>query len=153
MVSIGERETNLVKRALCVLSIVLAFGVSRAVAQKAHTPAKGSAERAAILDALRGPVSKELKQKVTFLADNLFKVQGDWAFIAGQARNEQGGDVNWKITEYQKRIDVDAFENNLFALLRKRNGKWRVVTYMIGCTDVCYLTWPKEYGAPKAIIK
>jgi hypothetical protein len=152
-VIIEEMETNLVKRVLCVLSLVLAFGVSRAVAQKVYTPEKGSAERAAIMDALRGPVSKELKQKVAFLTDSSFKVQGDWAFIGGQVRGEQGGDVNWKITEYQQRIDVDAFDNNIFALLRKRNGKWRVVTYLIGCTDVCYLTWPKEYRAPKAIFK
>ncbi|MDQ3907785.1 MAG: hypothetical protein M3268_05515 [Acidobacteriota bacterium] len=138
---------------LCLLSLVLAFGVSRGAAQKVYTPEKGSAERASIMDALRGPVSKELKQKVTFLADRSFKVEGDWAFIAGQVKGENGGDVNWKITEYQKRIDVDAFDNNIFALLRRRGGRWRVVTYMIGCTDVCYLTWPKEYGAPKAIFK
>ena len=146
-------ETNLVKRVLCVLSLVLALGASRVVAQKAYTPEKGSAERAAIMDALREPVSKELKQKVTFVADSPFKVQGDWAFLAGRVKGENGGEVDWKITEYQQRINVDAFDNNIFALLRKRNGRWRVVTYMIGCTDVCYLTWPKDYAAPKAIFR
>ena len=106
-----------------------------------------------ILNALSVPVSKELKQKVSFSTDEKFTVQKNWAFVAGQVRNQRGGNPNWKITDYQKRIDVDAFEDNLFALLKKTNGKWRVVAYLIGCTDVCYLDWDKEYKAPKALFK
>jgi hypothetical protein len=136
----------------CFLLLIFAFSVSAVFAQKAYTPAKNSPERAEILAALRAPVSKDLKQPVSFLATN-FKAQGNWAFVGGQARNAKGGKPNWKITEYQKRIDVDAFEDNLFALLKKSGGKWRVVTYMIGCTDVCYLNWDKEYKAPGAIFK
>ena len=142
----------MLKRNVCCLLLVVAFSVSTAFAQKTYTPAKNSPERAAILDALRIPVSKELKQPVSFLATN-FKVQGNWAFVGGRARNAKGGEPNWKITEYQQRIDADSFEDNLFALLKKTGGKWRVVTYMIGCNDVCYLEWDKEYKAPGAIFK
>ena len=60
-----------------------------------HTPDKDSPERKEIMDVLRIPVSKELKQDVVFAADR-FKVQDDWAFIAGKASNSQGGDVDWK---------------------------------------------------------
>lgn len=77
----------------------------------------------------------------------------NWAFVVGQARDGRGGAPNWKITEYRQRIDVDGFEDNLFALLKKSGGKWRVVTYMIGCNDVCYLGWDKKYKAPTAIFK
>lgn len=142
----------MLKKNICGLLLIFAFTAAAAFAQKVHTPAKNSTERSAILGALRVPVSKELKQEVSFLA-NAFKVQGNWAFVGGQAQNAKGGAPNWKITEYQKRIDVDSFEDNLFALLKKSGGKWRVVTYMIGCNDVCYLGWDKEYKAPPAIFK
>ncbi len=142
----------MLKRNVCCLLLIFASGVTAAFAQKTSAPAKGSPERAAILDALRAPVGKELKQEVSFLTTN-FKVQGNWAFVGGQARNAKGGKPNWKITEYQERIKADSFEDNLFALLKKTGGKWRVVTYMIGCNDVCYLGWDKEYKAPGAIFK
>lgn len=137
---------------ICGLLLIFAFSISAIFAQKTYTPAKNSRERAAILNVLRVPVTKELKQEVSFLAPN-FKVQGNWAFVGGQARNAKGGEPNWKITEYQKTIDVDGFEDNLFALLKKTGGKWKVVTYMIGCNDVCYLGWDKQYKAPKAIFE
>jgi hypothetical protein len=137
------------KKSVISLCIVLVLSFS-AFAQKAYTPEKGSAERTAILNALRVPVEKELKQKIHFSLNN-FKVQGIWAFIDGAPQNMSGGEPNFKGTDYQKRIDVDAFDNNIFALLKKTGGKWKVVAYQIGCTDVCYLPWAKDYKAPKAI--
>ena len=134
------------------LLLIMAFCVSAAVAQKTYTPAENSTERAAILKALSIPVSKELKQKITFSTEK-FKVQGNWAFIEGQPKNAKGGDVNWKITKYQEFIDNGDFEEGLFALLKKTNGKWRVVTYMLNCHDVCYLGWGTKYKAPKAIFQ
>jgi hypothetical protein len=107
-------------------------------------------ERKAVLDALRIPVEKELKQKIVFKVDN-FKVQGNWAFVGGEPQNPSGGKPNYKNTPYQEAIDADMFDNNFFALLKKTCRKWKVVRYEIGCTDVCYATWWKEYKAPKAI--
>lgn len=121
-----------------------------AFAQTVYTPAKGSTERTAILDALRAPVEKELKQKIQFSIDN-FKVSGNWAFLGGTPQNMSGGRPNYRNTPYWEAINDGMFDNNFFALLRKTSGKWRVVTYAIGCTDVCYATWWKQYKAPKAI--
>jgi hypothetical protein len=115
-----------------------------------YTPEKNSPERKAIADALRVPVSKELKQEVIFEIDKL-KVQGDWAFISGQPKAAGGGEPNWKITKYQAFIDNGDFEEGLYGLLKKTDGKWSVVKYMMNCHDVCYLGWDKEYKAPKAI--
>ena len=117
-----------------------------------YTPEVKSAERTAIFDALRVPVAKELKQDVSFIADKL-RVQGDWAFVAGKARNAQGGAPDWKITKYQEMIDNGDFEDNLFALLKKSGDRWSVVTYTMNCMDVCYLGWDKEFKAPKAIFE
>ncbi len=126
---------------------VLAGGSS---AQSVHTPDKGSPERKAILDALRIPVERDLKQKVVFVADN-FRVQGTWAFVSGTPQNSSGGDPDYSKTKYADQVDSGAFDNNFFALLRKTGGRWKVTHYLIGCTDVCYLDWWSRYKAPKAI--
>jgi hypothetical protein len=132
--------------------LIFAFSFTTAFAQGTGTLAENSTEKAAVLKALSVPVSKDLKQNTTFSTEKL-KVQGNWAFVSGQARNTNGGAPNWKLTRYQEFINSNDFEDNLFALLKKTNGKWRVVTYMMNCHDVCYLDWAKKYKAPKAIIE
>ena len=139
----------MLKKSLICISIILVLACA-AFAQKVYTPGKGSAERAAILNALRAPVEKELGQKIVFNVEN-FNVRGAWAFLSGDPQNTKGGRPNYRNTAYQEAIDADMFDNNFFALLRKTGGKWKVVTYAIGCTDVCYATWWRDYKAPKAI--
>lgn len=129
--------------------LMLAAG-SSAIAQSAYTPEKGSPERKAILDALRLPVERDLKQKVVFVADD-FKVLGNFAFVSGTPQNSTGGDPDYARTKYAEQFDTGAFDNNFFALLKKNAGKWRVTTYAIGCTDVCYADWWRRYRAPKAV--
>jgi hypothetical protein len=137
------------RKLLLISTTVLLFAVS-SLAQAAYTPEKGSPERKAILDALRVPVEKELKQRIIFVVDNL-KVQANWAFVGGQPQGADGERPNYAGTPYQEAIDADMFDNNYFALLKKTGGKWRVVTHAIGCTDVCYATWWRDHKAPKAI--
>jgi hypothetical protein len=139
----------MLKKSVFGLFVILAFA-SAALAQSAYTPAKNSAERTAILNALRLPIEKSLKQKIQFSIDS-FKVQGNWAFLNGAPQNASGSTPNYKNTPYQEAFDEGVFDNNFQALLKKTGGKWKVVTYAIGCTDVCYLTWWKNYKAPKAI--
>ena len=129
--------------------LLLAVAIA-AVAQTAYTPEKGSPERKAILDALRLPVERDLKQKVVFVADN-FKVQGNFAFVSGTPQNSSGEDPDYARTKYADQVDSGAFDNNFFALLKKTSGKWRVTHYLIGCTDVCYADWWRRFRAPKAI--
>ena len=142
----------MLKRNVCYLLLIFAFSVTTAFAQAADTPAANPPESAAVLSALSVPVSKDLKQKITFSTEKI-RVQGKWAFVSGQVKNAKGSAPNWKLTKYQEFIDSGDFEDNLFALLKKTNGKWRVVTYMMNCHDVCYLDWDKKYKAPKAIIE
>lgn len=135
------------KISLFITIIGLAFSVT---AQSAYTPEKGSPERKAILDALRIPVERDLKQKIVFVADN-FKVQGNWAFVGGTPRNAKGGSPDYSRTKYAEAENEGAFDNNFFALLKKTGGKWKVTTYAIGCTDVCFADWWSRYKAPKGI--
>lgn len=134
-------------RSLLFVLLVLSF-VSTAAAQSVYTPEKGSAERTAILDALRVPVKKALKQDIVFVTDN-FNVQGSWAFVSGRPTTPSGERPSLKGTAWDG--EEDLFDDNFFGLLRKRNGRWTVVTHALGCTDVCYADWWKRYKAPKAI--
>lgn len=127
--------------------VAFAIGVS---AQAVTTPEKGSAERKAIMDVVRVPVEKELKQKIVFVADS-FKVQGTWAFVSGSIQTPAGERPDLRNTEYAESAEAGAFDNNFFALLRKTGGKWKLTTHALGCTDVCYLDWWSKYKAPKAI--
>ncbi|MEO8572557.1 MAG: hypothetical protein ABI481_01200 [Pyrinomonadaceae bacterium] len=137
-------------RTLLIIAFVLISATLGAFGQSAHEPVKGSQERQAILDALRIPVESDLKQKIVFIADN-FSVQGNWAFIGGTPQGSSGETPDYRRTQYANAKESGAFDNNLFALLKKTAGKWKVVTYAIGCTDVCYADWWKRYRAPKAV--
>ncbi len=131
--------------------LVMAAALATTIAaQSVHTPDKGSPERKLILDALRTPVERDLKQKVVFVSEN-FNVYGNWAFIGGTPQNVNGGAPNYSRTQYADAEESGAFDNNFFALLKKTSGKWKVVTYAIGCTDVCYADWWRTYKAPKGV--
>jgi hypothetical protein len=117
-----------------------------------YVPEKGSTERKAIVDALRVPVEKHLKQPVVFKIDHL-KVQNNWAFLTGWPQKSDGSAIDYRLTVYQDAIDAGAFDDGIVALLRKVKNKWTVVQYVIGATDVPYVDWDKEYRAPKGIFR
>jgi len=119
-------------------------------AQSIRSPEKGSTERKAVLDALRSPVERDLKQDIAFVVEN-FNISGSWAFVSGSLQTSGGERPDFSRTQYAEAIANGAFDNNFFALLKKTKGKWKVVTHAIGCTDVCYVDWWRRYRAPKAI--
>jgi hypothetical protein len=137
---------------LCLSSAIAQGGGSLkpGTAAGPHVPEKGSAERKAIVDALRVPVGKQLKQPVIFKIDHL-KVQNAWAFLSGRPQNSNGSAIDYTDTVYQDAVDSGAFDDGIVALLRKVKGKWIVVQYVIGATDVPYVDWDKKYRAPKGI--
>lgn len=132
----------------CLVLTLAALAVAQD--EVAVTPAKDSIERMAIMNALRVPVEKELKQRVQFTIKN-FKMTETWAFINGEPLNLKSVKPDYAATPYQKAINAGAFENNYQALLKKTAGKWKVVTYLIGCTDVCWLDWDKKHKAPTVV--
>lgn len=117
-----------------------------------RTPERGSPERKAIVDALRIPIEKQLKQPVIFKIDHL-KVQSNWAFLLGSPQQPDGSAVDYTGTVYQDAVDAGAFDDGVIGLLRNVGGKWRVVQYVIGATDVPWVDWDKKYKAPKEIFK
>ena len=117
---------------------------------KLHSPAKGSPERQAILDALRVPVEKKLGQKVLFVVADI-KGQDRYAFMQGRPVQPSGASIDYSRTVYREAVAAGAFDDAIYALLRWSGGSWEVLTYDIGATDVTWLSWATDYGAPRAI--
>ena len=115
-----------------------------------YTPKRNSPVRKQLMNTLRVPVERKLRQKIIFRVNDL-KVYGDWAFLGGEPMARSGGKPNYRGTEFEEDVRSGMFDNNVFALFRKTGGRWTVVVHYIGCTDVCYAGWWKKHGAPKQI--
>ena len=133
-----------------VLMFVLV--AAQAFSAEPYTPAKSDPERKAIMDALRVPVKAELKRDVIFKVSRL-KVLDGWAFLAGVPLKPDGSEMEYKGTIHEEAIREGAFDGGIFALLRKQDGVWKPVRYIIGATDVPYVDWPQEFKAPAVIME
>lgn len=134
-----------------ILAVYL-FALTAAFAAEPHTPKTGSLERKAIADALRVPVKAELKKDVIFKVNRL-KVLNGWAFLAGVPLKPDGSEMDYRGTIHMEAINEGAFDGGIFALLQQRDGQWVTVRYIIGATDVPYVDWPQEFGAPGVIFE
>ncbi len=138
---------------LCMAVAVAMISLTpSAQGQEPHTPKSGSAERKGIVDALRIPVKKELKQDVIFKINRL-KVLGNWAFLSGVPLQPDSSEIDYTGTIHEEAIREGAFDGGIFALLKKTDGEWETVEYIIGATDVPYVDWPTEFKAPAAIFE
>jgi hypothetical protein len=112
----------------------------------------GDPLRRRLLDTLRPQVQRDLgDQPVQFMVDRL-RLQGDWAFYSGRIQRPDGAAIDFSRTRYAGALREGVFDGpGMFALLRRVDGGWRVVTFVIGPTDVAYLDWPAAYGAPDSL--
>lgn len=143
-------ETGFMRRAFSFF-FVLMVSLGLAALQPPTTPKAGSALRKAILDSLRAPVEKKLKQKVVFEVQKL-NVVGDWAFMQGTPRQPNGKPINYKNTEFAEAIKEGAFDDGVMGLLQKSAGKWKVVEVAIGSTDYPAPYWIEQHHAPKSLL-
>ena len=117
-----------------ILPLSLALPPGPAYAEEsaaAETPPPGSAERKAILDALRAEVKDLHQLNVVFVVTHL-KVQNDWAFLH----------------TFPQSTDAASRYEDLSALMRKRGGKWRVIDFSAGEVEDLKRAHP---AAPSAI--
>lgn len=139
--------TKLSKKSLRVFALLVACVSLGGAQTRPSTPAPGSPERKAILDALRLPVEKKLKRKVVFKVDVLKSFDG-WAFLRGTPQQPGGKPMNYNGTPYQQLITEGAFDDGISALLKLKGKTWTVVTYNIGATDVVWADWSEKHKAP-----
>ena len=128
------------------------FISATALAQSARTPAAGTPERKEIMDALRVPAEKELKQKVIFNVD-ILRVAGDWAYARVSPTRPDGGEIKFSKTKYREQIEFGAFDPQGEALLRREGGDWTVVEWTFGRSDVASAGWSDKYRMPKSLLK
>lgn len=115
------------------------------------TPAIGSPERKAIFDALRVATAKSLARKPVKFSVKWLKLQDNWAFTYGKPVKPDGSAFDYRGTPHWEALQQGVFDDNFFALLQKRSGKWTVREWVIGATDVPWVDWPEKHKAPKAI--
>lgn len=139
-----------VRGRMLTVMLACALGTAGTTAPRSPEPKVGTAQRRAILNAVRAPVEKELKQKVRFRVDHL-RSDGEWAFFFGAPQLASGRAPDYRKTRYREAVAAGAFDNGVSALLRKRRGRWQLLTYVLGATDVPWEGWPKRYGAPRRL--
>ena len=139
-------------RKLAVVLCCSLFAAANLFAQSARTPAPGTEERAAIMDALRIPAEKDLKQRVIFKVDRL-RVAGDWAFARVSPTKPNGDEIDFSKTKYRKLIDLGAFDPQGEALLQLEDDGWKVVEWTFGSTDVPSAEWEEKYDLPKSLLQ
>ncbi len=122
----------------------------RSEGPRLHTPAKDSAERKAVLDALRPSVEKDLEQKVVIVIDHL-AVKDGYAFLTGRPVQPDGKPIDYRKTHYREDLEEGVFDGNVSALFREEGAGWTVVTSAFGSTDVPWVSWPEKFHAPKEI--
>lgn len=120
-------------------------------AQKVSPFAVGASTplRRTLLNTVRPTVEKAMAQKVKFQVRRL-NANAEWAFLDGIALQPNGKPVDLKQTPFKNVEPMDG--PTVFALLRKKAGHWRIVTYSIGPTDVVWSGWDEEFGVPGALL-
>jgi hypothetical protein len=120
--------------------------------EKPHSPATGSAERTAILDAARQPAVNELGKPVQFVVKQIDVLDG-WAFLHARMQSPGGQTIDYAGTRYAE-ADAHGHKSSSYAALLKRQGDaWNVVAYSVGPTDVAWIGWAQEYGAPAVLFE
>ena len=138
------------RRLASLALLLLAFTSARG--QEASTPAAGSKERKAIMDVLRVPFERELKQEVIFVV-SLLKVSEGWAAVRVQPKTPSGGEIDYRRTKYREQLEADMFDPTGEALLRRQgaSGPWKIIEWKFGGTDTALSAWVSSHGAPKSL--
>lgn len=106
-------------------------------------PAAGSAQRRAILDALRPAIERRLGPDVEFVVRQI-RVAGGWAFVMADPQRRGGRPIDGR------RYFGEDFDNmdglTVTAILRFQRG-WTLVDQAIGATDAWYCD-----GGPSRVV-
>jgi ketosteroid isomerase-like protein len=140
-------------RMICrlLLPVLLLAGAQAAEAQRrSYTPPAGSAERQALMDALRETVRRELGKPAVFQVREL-RVLGDWAFADVSPRTPDGAPFDYRGTPMEEAWREGFVDDGMYAVLRRQDGRWRVVRHAIGPTDVAWIPWQEELRLPRAL--
>ena len=117
------------------VAFALALLPTAAIAQvnAVAPPQVRSAQRVAILNAIRPAVELELGRNIEFVP-SCVQVWKGWALVAAEPQRKGGRKIDRRIlADWDNRDGL-----TVTALLRFRYGRWNLVGHAIGATDVWY---------------
>jgi len=119
-------------------------------ASEAPDPATSST---AILTAATPAVSATIGQPIS-LSPTTVNVQDDWAWVVAQPQTPEGGAIDWSATSFAEDAALGVLDGGgtTYVLLKSENGAWRVLDHVVGPTDVAWINWPTQYGAPAELM-
>ena len=134
-------------------ALVFAVAVHAENSGEVIHPGPGSARRKAVLDGLRPSIEDDLKQKVIFVVADI-RVLSDWAYVQVSPVTPDSKPIDFSRTKYRKAKEDGVFGGaQTYALLRKKNDQWTVLTFRIGPSDVCWIGWENPpYNAPRKVL-
>jgi hypothetical protein len=135
-----------VRAAPLLALLIVAAAAEPAAAQVSATaaPAVNSAQRRAILDALRPTIVRQLRSPVEFVIRRI-GVERGWALVVADPQRPGGGAI-------LARHLPDAEERDgltVYAVMRFQRGRWTVHDHVIGPTDVWYCGMQ---GPPRSLL-
>ena len=131
-----------------VVTVSLSIASSSADAGAWTTPARGSAERAKLMNAMRPSIAKKLNAPIEFVVKDL-RVLKSWAFARVIPQRPGGAKIDVSKTPMRGDAEyMDGLRTEVF--LRRTSTGWRVVDFAIGSTDVWWLDYCTK--APKQLL-
>jgi len=132
---------------------IVALAVAASPAETARDIGRADPMRKTLLDALRPAVERDLGQKLIFVV-HVLRIEGDWAFADIAPRTPAGAPVDFARTHHAKRQREGMLDGDtIYALLRREAGRWTVVAFVVGPTDVAWSGWHDEYGVPESLFR
>ncbi|WP_349357508.1 hypothetical protein [Stappia sp.] len=135
---------------LVALAVTLTVPLSGAHAQPAYEPARGTQERKDLMNAIRPLVEVRVGAPVEFVVDRL-RVSEGWAFAIVSPQRPGGVPIDLSRTLLRDQAEVmDTITT--YVLLRQAYGRWNVVDYAIGPTDVFWYGDPVYSQLPPGLV-
>jgi hypothetical protein len=130
------------------VALCLVFCISGSRAQTPVTPPSGSSARREIMDVLRVPVERDLRQKVVFRVQHL-RVIGEWALARVVPIRPDGSDIDYSKTKYREENAEGVFDGEGEALLSRRGGRWKLLEWRFGASDTEVRSGCKNIARPQ----
>lgn len=144
-----------VRMVAAVLLLATAAMPAAAAAPTGYARDVGRADplRKTLLAALRPAIERDLGHKLIFIV-HVLRVEKDWAFADVVPRTPAGAPIDFTRTRHAERKREGMLDGDtIYALLRRTGGRWRVMAYAVGPTDVAWAGWHEEYGAPRTLFR
>lgn len=142
---------SLLRRA-ATLAAALALLLAALGPAFAAAPQRGSPTRAAIIEAMRPLVEREVGAPVVLLVSAI-NVEGPFAFVSATPARPGGQPIDWSQTRHARARAADAMSDVTQALLTGEGANWTVIEFAFGPTDVPWEEWITRRRAPRRLFE